>query len=250
MYEILFQYGPLTIASINVAMALGFIAGMIFMIRFIHLKKLKLSFLVQYLVHLIAFPLIGGRLFYFFERWSFFKEAPWKIFFIWDLEFSVWGIFYGLMLTLFILTRKNREDFWGWFDAFVISGLAGLFFLHLGHFLNGSHYGKPTELPWGIAFDTYSIPFTNPIHPTQLYSALAAFLLISIANRYVKRTHLSGVAGSLAIMLYSLSAIGIDFLHGIPSFYLKINHALLALLALFAYILCANRSPLSAEFKS
>lgn len=245
MYEILFQYGPITITTFNLLLAVGFVVGMIFLIRFIQLKKIKLSFFVNNFIYFIIFPLIGGRLFYIFEHLAVFKEHPLRIFTVWDLGFSAFGIFYSAIILLFILSKRENEDYWGWVDAFVLSGLTGLFFIHIGHFFNGTDYGKPTELPWGIAFDTYNIPFINPIHPTQLYSALMTFIIFGFVMRTVKRTHLTGVAGTLAVMLYSLGAFGIDFLHGLPSTYAKINYLIVAALAFIFYIHCTHKKHLS-----
>ena len=54
----------------------------------------------------------------------------------------------------------------------------GLAFGHLlgriGCFLVGDDYGRPTSLPWGIAFPEGLPPTAVPVHPTQLYEA--AFL--------------------------------------------------------------------------
>jgi phosphatidylglycerol:prolipoprotein diacylglycerol transferase len=50
-----------------------------------------------------------------------------------------------------------------------------------GCFLVGDDYGKPTDLPWGIAFPEGSPPTQVPVHPTQLYEigmTLPIFLLL------------------------------------------------------------------------
>lgn len=241
MYEILFQRGPVTIATFNILLAVSFIVTMIILVRFIQLKKMKLSFFVNHFLHFLIVPLITGRVFYFFEHFSLFKERLYEVFFIWDMGLSAFGVLAGIALTLYWLSRREQEDFWGWMDAFVLSGLMGLIFIHLGHFLKGSHYGRPTDLPWGIAFDTISIPFINPIHPTQLYSALLSFFIFSIAIRKIKRVHLTGVVGNLSVMVYSMGAFGIDFLHGSPSAYAKVIYALTGALAFIAYVHCSHR---------
>ena len=43
----------------------------------------------------------------------------------------------------------------------------------IGCFLVGDDYGRPTSLPWGVAFPQGSPPTSVPVHPTQLYEALA-----------------------------------------------------------------------------
>ena len=222
-------------------LALAFILGVVFLVRFIRLKKLNLNFFVHNFIYFIILPLIGGRLFYILEHFSVFTQNPLRILFVWDLGLSVFGILYSAILVLYFFSKRNHEDFWTWLDAFVLSGLVGSFFIHIGHFFNGTHYGKPTDLPWGIAFDTFNIPYLTPIHPTQLYSALIIFIIFSYSIKYVKRTHLGGMAGTLAVMLYSLSAFGIDFLHGAPSTYAKINFLIIAGLAFIFYIHCSHR---------
>jgi phosphatidylglycerol:prolipoprotein diacylglycerol transferase len=51
----------------------------------------------------------------------------------------------------------------------------------IGCFLVGDDYGRPTDLPWGVAFPEGAPPTVVPVHPTQLYEVawllpVAAFL--------------------------------------------------------------------------
>jgi phosphatidylglycerol:prolipoprotein diacylglycerol transferase len=52
----------------------------------------------------------------------------------------------------------------------------------IGCFLVGDDYGRPTDLPWGVAFPKGLPPTSVPVHPTQLYEAaflgVLAWLLI------------------------------------------------------------------------
>lgn len=41
----------------------------------------------------------------------------------------------------------------------------------VGCFLVGDDYGRPTDLPWGVAFPEGLPPTAVPVHPTQLYEA-------------------------------------------------------------------------------
>jgi phosphatidylglycerol:prolipoprotein diacylglycerol transferase len=43
----------------------------------------------------------------------------------------------------------------------------------IGCFLVGDDYGRPSDLPWAVAFPQGLPPTTVPVHPTQLYEALA-----------------------------------------------------------------------------
>lgn len=52
----------------------------------------------------------------------------------------------------------------------------------IGCFLVGDDYGSPSNLPWAVAFPDGLPPTLIPVHPTQLYEAVAllplAFILI------------------------------------------------------------------------
>ncbi|MBN1258971.1 prolipoprotein diacylglyceryl transferase [Candidatus Peregrinibacteria bacterium] len=242
MLEILFQYGPVTVRTFNILLATGFLAGGFFLLKFVSRRKMSASFLAHFYPHFLLAALLGGRLAYIFSHLSSFASNPFSVLFIWDMGFSFFGCLYGLLIVLFFIARQAKEDFWAWLDAFMLTLLLILIFTHIGQFFGGIAYGKPTELPWGIAFDAHNIPFTTPLHPTTLYSALAALAVFHISLRYSKRTHLSGMAGSLALMLYSLASLGIDFFHGAPSLYAKISFGILAALAFVSFIHCSYKT--------
>ena len=48
----------------------------------------------------------------------------------------------------------------------------------IGCLLVGDDYGRPTNLPWGIAFPKGLPPTSVPVHPTQIYESVA---LVAIA---------------------------------------------------------------------
>ena len=53
--------------------------------------------------------------------------------------------------------------------AFAVGHLLG----RIGCFLVGDDYGRPSSLPWAVAFPDGRPPTTVPVHPTQLYEAAA-----------------------------------------------------------------------------
>ncbi len=245
MYEILFQYRFVTVKTFHLFLALSFVVGFLYLIKFIGYKKMKIGFISDYLIYLLIIPIIGGRLFYIFENLSSFKNNYLNLFTGVDLGLSGFGLLYTFFASLYFLTRKNNLDFWSWLDAFVVSGVLGMSLIHIGHFFNGTNFGRMTNLPWGVSFDTINIPFIKPIHPTQIYSAIIALTLFNLLTRFVKRTHLTGLAGNLGIMIYSISAFGIDFLHGEPSSYARFNYLLMAAISFIFYTHCSHRKLLS-----
>ncbi|MBI5412194.1 prolipoprotein diacylglyceryl transferase [Candidatus Peregrinibacteria bacterium] len=250
MLPVLFQYGPFTLRSFDIFLACGFIFSIFFLMRYSVRKKINFSFLSNNLLIILGIGIFLGRILFFLEHFSLLWTEPWRILFIWDLNFSFFGVIYGCLIALFIYCKKNRENFWAWLDAFTLAGLVFLFFLSLGNFFEGSNYGLPTDLPWGILFNNIDVPFAIPIHPTQLYLALAAFAVFSYLMRYNKRHHQPGIVGTAGIMIMGLLLLGLDFLHGIPSFYLKANATLLAVVAFGGFIFCGQAASPLQKFLS
>ncbi|HEX5107420.1 MAG TPA: prolipoprotein diacylglyceryl transferase family protein [Vicinamibacterales bacterium] len=87
------------------------------------------------------------------------------------------GLFGGVGTGLLLLRR---------YDVPLMRGLAAATpALAIGHaigrigcFMVGDDYGRPTSLPWGVAFPLGLPPTDVPVHPTQLYES---FLLVPIA---------------------------------------------------------------------
>jgi phosphatidylglycerol:prolipoprotein diacylglycerol transferase len=66
-------------------------------------------------------------------------------------------------------------------DCTAVAGAVGQALGRIGCFLVGDDYGRPTDLPWGVAFPQGAPPIFEQVHPTQLYEVLwllpvAAFL--------------------------------------------------------------------------
>lgn len=62
-----------------------------------------------------------------------------------------------------------------------VAGPVGQAIGRIGCFLVGDDYGRPTDLPWAVAFPEGAPPTVERVHPTQLYEVLwllpvAAFL--------------------------------------------------------------------------
>jgi phosphatidylglycerol:prolipoprotein diacylglycerol transferase len=57
----------------------------------------------------------------------------------------------------------------------------------IGCLLVGDDYGRPTDLPWGIAFPEGLPPTTQRVHPTQVYEALPLALLAFLLVRWRRR---------------------------------------------------------------
>jgi phosphatidylglycerol:prolipoprotein diacylglycerol transferase len=54
----------------------------------------------------------------------------------------------------------------------------------IGCFLVGDDYGRPSSLPWAVAFPQGLPPTTVPVHPTQIYEAIALIPIAMLLLRW------------------------------------------------------------------
>ena len=72
----------------------------------------------------------------------------------------------------------------------------------IGCFFVGDDYGRPSDLPWAVAFPEGLPPTTVPVHPTQVYEAIGLGLLGYLLLRWRHR----GVSDAGILGRYLVSA--------------------------------------------
>jgi prolipoprotein diacylglyceryltransferase len=94
--------------------------------------------------------------------------------------------------------------------------LVGLSVAAIGTFLDGRWYGNETSLPWGVNFESPSIKYTVPIHPTQIYIMLysAVIATIAIVIKDHKFFEPAGKLATLSIAAFSFLNFLQEFLRG------------------------------------
>ena len=86
---------------------------------------------------------------------------------------SWFGGFAGGLVTGLWMMHRRRLPLVATLAAATPALAVGHAIGRVGCLLVGDDYGKPTDLPWGIAFPQGLPPTTAPVHPTQIYEALA-----------------------------------------------------------------------------
>lgn len=91
----------------------------------------------------------------------------------------VWygGLLGGVIAASVVIARHGLP--WGTVAGAIAAPLAVAYGIgRIGCFLAGDGtYGKPTSLPWGMAFPDGVVPTDVAVHPTPLYETIAAFLI-------------------------------------------------------------------------
>ena len=84
----------------------------------------------------------------------------------------------------------------------------------VGCFAAGCCYGVQTRLPWAVTFtdpDANGAPLNAPIHPTQIYEALAEAVIFGILYWRIRKAHNPGQIIGLYLILYGVARFLVEF---------------------------------------
>ncbi|MFD2740154.1 prolipoprotein diacylglyceryl transferase [Sulfitobacter aestuarii] len=129
--------------------------------------------------------ILGGRLGYvLFYQPGFYLQNPARILQLWEGGMSFHGGALGVILAGLFYTTRHRIPVISTGDLVCLGLAPGLFLGRLANFINAELWGRPTDLPWGVAFPGDAAQFCPDVagicarHPSQLYEALLEGLLL------------------------------------------------------------------------
>lgn len=161
----------------------------------------------------------GAKLLMFILDLPFYLEHPDQIFSFATLQAG--GVFYGgliaALLVAFWYMRKTKLPPLKTADAFAPAIALGHGIGRLGCFSAGCCWGIACKRSWAVTFthpaahDITGVPLNEPLHPTQLYEALAEFVIFGILYWRFKQSHSNGAIIGLYLVLYSTARFIVEF---------------------------------------
>lgn len=125
------------------------------------------------------------------------------------------GAVFGILIALYLYTRKFKHHFMWVVDRVVIPTAFAAIFIRLGNFFNHEIIGKPmsTKFPWAtdfsLAAEDYNAQGINEViyrHPTQIYESLCYLItfatLFIIYKKLGKKTPYGLLFGVFMIMIW------------------------------------------------
>lgn len=209
----IFQFGGFAIRWYGVLFALGFAIGYFIMLKFFSKEKVPVRLLDQLTTYMVIATVIGARLGHclFYEP-AYYLSHPIEILKVWEGGLASHGAAIGILLAVFIFSRKNKVSYWWTMDRVAtVTALAG-FFIRMGNLMNSEIYGRPTTLPWGFIYTNAgdAAQQLQPRHPTQIYEGLAYLLIFALLMVIYYRKNGKPREGSL-ISLFVLLVFGVRF---------------------------------------
>jgi phosphatidylglycerol:prolipoprotein diacylglycerol transferase len=117
--------------------------------------------------------ILGGRLLYALSNFSAFVQSPLSLF---SLNLNLFDPLAGLATACLVgLIYNYRQKLLRWYTLDALTPLFATLAvgLTLSHLAEGTAFGSPTSLPWGIEL------WNATRHPTQIYELIASLLIFS-----------------------------------------------------------------------
>ncbi len=153
---------------------------------------------------------IGGRLGYMlFYDWRVTFSDPLMILQTWKGGMSFHGGALGVIIALWLCTKKMHKPFLMLTDFIAPVVPVGLAAGRIGNFINGELWGRITTMPWGMVFPSGG-PY--PRHPSQLYEcALEGIALFIILWCFSRKPRPLGAVSGLFALGYGLFRCFVEF---------------------------------------
>ena len=208
------QFGSLSIYWYGLAYVCGFVLGAWIIWKTI--CRWKLDIVADEVLSImlgIAFGVIlGGRLGYvLFYGAGYYLAHPLDIFMLRQGGMSFHGGFIGAVVGGSLVCKKLGLSIRSVCDLGVIAAPVGLFFGRCANFVNGELWGKPTDLPWAVVFETGG---NIARHPSQLYEAALEGLVLLIVMLYLAHRTPARPQGTFIgtfLLLYGVFRFLIEF---------------------------------------
>jgi len=245
MYPILFHFGPITIYSFGVFMALAALAAA--WVVSAELKRRNYNpDLASNMVFAAALGgLVGARLLFIIEEWHNFLAAPLNYIFT-GAGFTWYGGFIGGVLAVSWVVRKNRIP---WLVAADIAAPALALAYGVGrigcHVAGDGDWGTVTDAPWGVAYTNAIVGWADPstgipyppgvrVHPTPLYEFIGGVIAFAILWSLRKKNFAPGTLAWLYLILTGLARFLVEFWRINPLIAFGLSEAQLFSIALMA----------------
>ena len=176
---IIAHLGPLLLRWYGILFALGFVIGQ-FVLTHIYKEEGVRPYWVDVITfYMVVGTVLGARLGHvFFYDWDNYKDNLWSILKIWEGGLASHGATIGILLAVFIFSRRNKFDYLWVLDRIVIVVAIGGACIRIGNLMNSEIVGKPTDAPWAFVFprDTDHLqPVVRPLPAGAVQVAAAPF---------------------------------------------------------------------------
>ncbi|MBI2418724.1 MAG: prolipoprotein diacylglyceryl transferase [Ignavibacteriales bacterium] len=241
----LFKIGPFTLYSYGLMLALSFIISGYILTREFKRVKLSENFASELTLIAMLCGVAGSKIFYLFEDWDNFLQAPLQVLFS-PGGLTYYGGFILATIGIAFYVRKKKLGFLRVADLMSPSLAIAYGIGRIGcHLAGDGDYGIPTNLPWAVNYEKGIVPpslmfrgsdiaaqFPNgivpdntPLHPTPMYEFFIAVIIFALLWKFRIKNTVHGRVFFLYLALSAVARFSVEFLRLNPGFMFGMTQA-------------------------
>ncbi|MGH9369061.1 MAG: prolipoprotein diacylglyceryl transferase [Thermoanaerobaculia bacterium] len=211
MHPRLVQIGSFYLPTYGVMLAVAYLTAIWWLRRKAIAEGLPEQKILDFSLYVLASAILGAKLLLVLVEWRHYLDRPGELVEV----LRSGGVFYGGLICASVVgiwyLRKHGLPAWRVADMGAPAIALGEGIGRWGCLAAGCCYGKPFDGPFHV---TFTDPFANqavgtplnvPLHPTQIYLSVNAFLMFLVLRWAYRRRTFDGEVFWLYLLLYSIS---------------------------------------------
>lgn len=227
-------------------MSAGLILAVTFLLFDLKKNKEKIGPYIDLIYFMLFSGVLGGRVFYVALHFGEFENNWLSIFRFWDGGMSFFGGFMLAFPLYLLFLWRYKLSLWQTSDRITPPFILALIFFKLGCLGAGCCFGSQCNALWAVHYNSEILPNHLQgamLHPTQLYEAIALFLLFLLSWYFTSMKKMrAGYVAILFIGSYGFIRFIEDFFRGdnkyfslVPNFFTATQY--LAVILIFSSII-------------
>ena len=186
----IFRLGPIAPRWYGLMWAIGFLVGYWIISKVYKREGISEEQTEKVFMYMLIGTVVGARIGHcFFYDFAYYSRHLINVLFVWEGGLSSHGGACGILISLWIFSRKVVHKSFIWvMDRIVLPVAICGACIRFGNLMNHEIYGHPTDVPWAFEFiknihawQNGAAPvFSEPSHPTQIYEML--YCLVTFAT--------------------------------------------------------------------
>jgi prolipoprotein diacylglyceryl transferase len=182
--------GPVVLRWYGIMWAIGFLVGYSIEEKVYNRERMPEENMEKLFLYMLIGTVIGARLGHcFFYDWEYYSRHLTEVLCVWKGGLSSHGGACGILLALYIFSRKVAHKSYMWVMARIVLAVALCgSCIRFGSLMNHEIYGHPSDVPWAFQFITNIHAWQNgadpiyslPSHPTQIYEMLYCLITFAV----------------------------------------------------------------------
>ncbi|HEU4401834.1 MAG TPA: prolipoprotein diacylglyceryl transferase [Candidatus Polarisedimenticolia bacterium] len=225
MYPVLFDLhlgslGQFTIGTYGLFYALGFLLALRLAVTYARREGIETARIVDLGIVTLLAGFVGAKLLLYLLDLRYYLEHPIEMVRSLRSAGVFYGGFVGATLAAVIYIRRHRLPLARVTDLAAPPLALGQAVGRLGCFAAGCCYGRTCDLPWAVtftdprAFELTGVTLGIPLHPTQIYHALADLVILGITVRLMARRRYPGQVFWVYVLLYAIARVVVEAFRG------------------------------------